>query len=212
MELAAIIGTSAGTAGTAAATAGTAAAAGTAALTAGEAALLANAGAGLTGATAAGSSLFSLSSLSTGLTLASMASSVFGGMQEGKAASAALEAQAKEDLLAARQEELKGKQQANDIMESMLQNIAAQRLAFSGAGVDPSFGTPAALASNTRKLAEAQLGTSRDNTIMLATSRRRSANARMQERESAFMTPVMKGVGAAIGTGANLLAAREARG
>lgn len=177
-----------------------------------DAAFLAHAAAATTTAASAGSSAFSLSTLSTGLSLASMSAAIFGGQREGKAASEALKNQSDESLLIARQEELKGKQDANDILQNMIQTIAAQRLAFSGAGVDPSFGTPASLAENTRTLAESQLSSSRDNTMLQVLSRRREAFTSLSERDSAYANPIVKGVTSAVGTGADLVARRIARG
>lgn len=214
MELAAMVGLSSATtaaAGTGMAAAGasaaSAAAAGAAA-SGGFMAQIAAAGA----APLASSSLFSLSSLGTGLSLASMASSLFGGAQQGKAQADALKQQAQEDMLTATQEEIKGKQQANDIQDSLLQTIAQQRLAFSGAGIDPTFGTPDSLANETRRIAEMQLSTSRDNTQMTVLSRRRQGFARLSQVGAAQSAGVMQGVSSAGATLSDLIDRRTRRG
>lgn len=142
--------------------------------------------------------------LSGGLTLASMSSSLFGGMSQGRAASEQLRQQAEQDMLNARQEELIGQQQANDISENLLQTIAAQRLAYSGAGIDFSFGTPASLETNLRRQAEMQMGTSRDNTRLKTLARRREAYLKLSQRGQAKSAPVMAGIQSAFSTGAGL--------
>lgn len=143
------------------------------------------------------SNIFSLSSLSTGLSFASMASDIFGGVEQGKAAALQLEQQAQQDLLDAKQADIQGKQESNDIMDNLLQTIATQRLAYSGAGTDFSFGTPQALERNLRTNAERQLGTSRDNTRMKALSRRRSAYLRQSQVSQAQNAPVYSGLSSA---------------
>lgn len=196
MELAALVSAAAPAAGTAGAAAAGTAAAGTAAA----------------GAAAAGSGFFSLSTLSTGLSLASMVSELFGAQQSGEAQYRQLTQQAQENLIQAKQEELKGKQESNDIMDQMLQTIAAQRLAFSSAGIDPSFGTPVSLAENARNLAERQLGTSRDNARLQVLARRRSADNRIIEAGSAQSSATLKGLSGAGGTLATLIDRRLQRG
>ena len=138
-----------------------------------------------------------LSTLGTGLSLASMASDIFGGASAGKAAAEQLQQQAEQDFLNAKQEELKGQQEQNDIKENLLQTIASQRLAYSGAGVDFSFGTPASLERNMKRQAEMQLGTTRDNARIKTLARRRGAYAKLSQVSRAQSEPVMAGVASA---------------
>lgn len=199
MQLVALLGMSAATAGTGgavAAGAGAAAAAG--------------GGGSLLGSLAAGGSL--LSQISTGMSLASMAFDLFGGISKGKEEAQNATFQAKEALLASKQEELQGKQQANDILDNMLQTVAAQRVAFAGAGLDPNFGSAAALNDETRRLAEMQLGTTRDNSRMQALSRRRQASVLLGQASSAKTGSLISGVAGAADTLSELLARRETRG
>lgn len=153
-----------------------------------------------------------LSALSTGLTFASMASDLFGGIMGGEAQSDSLKMEARAATIDAKQEEIRGKQEANDIMENMLRTVAEQRLAFAGGGIDSGFGTPLALAENMRNLSERQLDTSRFNTVMGVLSRRRAAANALSQRSGAMMGSVMQGVGSAGKTFTNYVAGRQNRG
>ncbi|MDP2206982.1 MAG: hypothetical protein Q8K65_11830 [Alphaproteobacteria bacterium] len=223
MEIAMLIGGSMMTGGTAAAAGTAAAGAAAAAIPAAASGIMwaplgmsvaqaAGAGIPLVAGTAAAGGGSLLSMLSTGFSMASMASDLFGGIMGGAQQSQALEMQAREGLLAAKNDELRGKQEANDIMENMIQTIAQQRLAFSGAGIDSGFGSAAALADNTRRLAERQLDTSRLNTSIGVLQRRRQAAASLSQRSGAMFQSVAAGVGSAGKTMTNLIAARDRRG
>lgn len=203
MELVTAIGTEIGIS-----SAATAAGAGA---TAADTAFMAHfAGAGAGAST--GSSVFSLANLGTGLSLASMAASLFGGVQQGKAQVDALTRQAEQDMLSAKQEEVKGKQEANDITDALLQTIAKQRLAFSGAGLDPSFGTATSLADETRRIAEMQLSTSRDNAQNIVLSRRRQGLSRLEQRNSVSTNSLLTGIASAAGTASDMFDRRARRG
>lgn len=181
MELASLFATSSGTAAAASAAGST----------------IGPVTAAASGASAIGSTLSSLSTLTTGLTLASMASDIFGGVTAGKSIAEQLEQQAEQDLLNARQEELAGQQERNDISENLRQTIASQRLAYSAGGVDYSFGTGEALEKNLRRRAELQLGTSRDNTRLKTLARRREAYIKRSQISQAQFAPVLAGVSSA---------------
>lgn len=193
---------------------------GAAGAAAGSGILWAPAGMSLAGAASAGIPLVAdaaagaglLSQLSSGLSFASMAMDLFGGMSAAADNSRALMQQSREMELQAKQEELRGKQEANDILDNMIQTVAQQRLAFAGTGMDTSFGTPAAIEANTRRLAEAQLGTSRDNTRMMAMSRRRQAANLLIERSTQGRSDMLQGVARAGTTAADLIARRYNRG
>lgn len=186
MELAALAATSAGT-GTAAAAAGSAIGPVTAAAS---------------GMATIGSTL---SVLSTGLSLASMASDIFGGASAGKSAGTQLMLQAQQDMLNSKQEALAGQQEANDIQDNLLQTIAQQRLAYSGAGIDFSFGSPAALEKNLSKRAEMQFGTSRDNAQMKTLARRREAYLKLSQVGQAQSAPLLAGISSAGKTFAGMI-------
>lgn len=97
--------------------------------------------------TAAASGAATLSSfgslIGTGLTAASAFGSIMGGGQE----AAMYKAQAKQSELSAKQEELKGRLQADKIRNSLLATLASQRAAFSARGISLGSGTPVNLAS-----------------------------------------------------------------
>ena len=123
-----------------------------------------------------------------------MAGDIFGGASAGRAAAQQLAQQAEEDFLSAKQDELQGKQEQNDINENLLQTIASQRLAFSGAGIDFSFGSPASLERNRTRQAEMQLGTSRDNARIKTLARRRAGYNSLSQRSQAQSAPVIAAV------------------
>lgn len=156
-------------------------------------------------ASSSASSIFTLSNLFSGLSLASMASDIFGGFAEGKAASDQLSQEAQQNFMSAKQDELQGQQQQNDINENLRQTIATQRLAYSGAGIDFSFGTPAKLEKSLQNQAEMQLGTSRDNAMLKSLARRRAGYIALSQRSQAQNAPVIKGIRSAFGTGQDVL-------
>lgn len=200
-ELAALFATTAGTAAAAStATAATAAASTLPWLTAAGSFIgpptAAASGLGTFSALASGAGSL-LSTLHSGLSLASMAGDIFGGMSEGRAASDQLRQQAEQDFVTAKQEELQGLQQQNDISENLRQTIATQRLAYSGAGIDFSFGTPEKTERNLTRQAEMQLATSRDNARLKSLARRRAGYIALSQRSQAQSAPVLAGLASA---------------
>lgn len=122
--------------------------------------------------------------LANGSTFASAAATLKGGFDQAKATkidaaykSSALEMQAREQELAAKQEETRGRQEANTILDNMVQTIAAQRLAFASQGTDIGFGTPVSITESSRDLANLQLSTSRNDALMRVLTRRRQSYA-----------------------------------
>lgn len=203
----------------AATAAGSSAAAG-----AGTFAAMASGVSGLAAGSGAGLSIGSL--LTNGLSFASAGLSLFGGMQESdailedvRAQARALEFQSREDEQEARMAEIQGQQEANDVLANLNQVLASQRLAFAANGVDPSFGTPQSVSEQTRRQAELQLATSRDNTRIRALSRRRQGAERLigasnlrirgqSEASTARRSGLIKGVS----TGADIFMRRANRG
>lgn len=166
------------------------------------------------------------SALSTGFTLASAASSIFGSIQQAGAINAQAEQDAyaatmaaREDMLDAKQEGIRGKQEVNAIMDNMIQTIASQNLAFAVNGVDPNFGTPTSVEKSTRKLADLQIGVTRSDAQVRALARRRSSYARTEDglnirsntKDRAGQS-VMGGFSSSGGTIANLVDRRISRG
>lgn len=136
-----------------------------------------------------------LASLSSKLNLGSMALDLFAGgaqaygiKQEAKQAASALEFQSKDILLQAKQEEIKGQQTSNQIMDAMLQTIAGQRAGFAAAGMDIGFGTPVSLEASTRKLAERKTGVTKGDALMMAVTRRKQSAAILEERANVLST------------------------
>lgn len=167
-----------------------------------------------------------MDALSTGLTLASVAQSLSGGRQQGGAIAMdtlaqadALSFEAEEDLLEARDEEIAGEREANNILERINRSLASQQLAFSANGIDVSFGTPQNVAANTQKIGEAQASTTRQDARVRAFSRRRQANERLISRGNILQSgaaqssaAVQSGVTSAINTAAESVFRRVNRG
>lgn len=126
---------------------------------------------------------------SQGLNFASASASIFGSeaqaeaqMQDALQQARSLELQSREALIEARQEEVRGKQESNDIMNDMMRTIAAQQLASSSKGVDIGFGTPVSVTKEAEKIANLQISTARDDATLRALARRRQASAYDEQR------------------------------
>jgi hypothetical protein len=135
--------------------------------------------------------------------LGSAAATLFASNEEAAAAmsqaqqqSKALALQSEQDLLDAKQEELRGKEDTNSVMDNLIQTIAAQRLAFSTNGVDPSFGTPISVEASSRKLANLQLSSTREDALIRSLARRRQSAARMEESINVLSIGKQKAQGA----------------
>lgn len=164
--------------------------------------------------------------LSTGLNLASAGSVFFGARDQARYELAranqearALDFSAQESDIEANREEVRGKQDANNIMEALRQTLAAQRVAFAGNGVDTGFGTPIDVMRDTSAQARRQLTTARSDAQAGALARRRQAaatreesiNTRLAGRQSAKNTK-RTGAISAMGTVADLVQRRIERG
>lgn len=117
---------------------------------------------------------------STGLTLAGSASRYYGARQQASAMlqSAGMEAQALRlqatDMgLEAQREQLRGRQDANLLMDELRQTIAAQRLASAANGVDISFGTPVSVNNAAQNLSDRQMGVLQADTMTKVLARRK---------------------------------------
>lgn len=89
--------------------------------------------------------------------------SVFGELAGGISDSYAYKAQAKQQQLQARAEEIKGKQQANAIRENLRRTIASQNAAFAARGISPQSGTPVVLGRESRAAAMNDIDIARFN-------------------------------------------------
>lgn len=136
-------------------------AAGSSATAAGTTAALSTAGGVATAAQVAGTGAFlSGAAASIGgslLTGLSIASSISGGMQQ----NAIAKSQAEQYQLAARQETLKGREQADQIRRSLQATLASQNAAFSARGVALNSGTPFNIASQSMTQASRDIDVAR---------------------------------------------------
>lgn len=126
--------------------------------------------------------------LSEGLSLASASASLFAGndradamLEDSRQRSRALDMQSQEEMLEAQREEIRGKQEANDLMDSLRRTIGSSRLASASQGVDIGFGTPVSVEDATRNLANMQLSVSRSDAQIKALARRRQGSALKEE-------------------------------
>lgn len=112
---------------------------------------------GVTAATAttAGSAGMLGTILSGGLT----AASAFGSIMSGQQQNAVYKAQAQQSELAARTEELKGRQMADNIRRSLQATLASQNAAFAARGISLSSGTPVNLGNVSKNQASQDIQT-----------------------------------------------------
>lgn len=133
------------------------------ATSAGTEAAIASAGATIGPVTAAASGLGTLSTfgsiLSPIMTIGSALGQVSSGMQQ----SAVYKAQAQQYQLAAKQEELKGREQADRIRRSLQANLASQNAIFGARGISTKSGTPVTLARQSMTEAGADIETAMFN-------------------------------------------------
>lgn len=140
--------------------------------------------------------------LASKMNLGSMALSLFSGAAQGygdvtaaKQKSQALQFQAQDQQMQAKEETIRGQEQSNQIMDNMNQTLAAQRLAFSGNGMDLNFGTPVSDAASTQKLAENQKGITDNNAALAAATRRRQSYALQQDAANTLSSGYMSAAG-----------------
>lgn len=177
-------------------------------------------------ASAASEGFSILETVSAGVSLAGAAAQLFSSREQEQAIRAntamqseALELQARDQDLEAERERLRGKQEANQIMDTLRQTLAAQQVAFAANGIDLSFGTPVNVAQSSRNLAEQQLGVTRTDAQLRAVARRRQAaslrleasNRRVAGAQEANITRQTGTIGA-LGAVQDLANRRIARG
>lgn len=124
------------------------------------------------------SALPSIGTVATGL-------SGLSAIQSGRAQSVSLKAQAQQSEMAARQEEIRGRQQADEIRRGLQSAIGAQNAIFSARGINPMTGTPAALANKSMRAAGRDLETSMFNTGMNVAQERAQASQLMANAKTA---------------------------
>lgn len=183
------------------------------------------AGAATAGLIGAGGSV-TMAGLSSAFSFGSAALSLFGGNAEADAIEAsslrestALRIQARDDRIEAEAEELRGKQESNDILQRLNETLAAQDVAFAARGLDVGFGDPVSVAKTTQRRGDMQLSTVRNDARLRALSRRRQATERLSAASAARLSGISaarssrtKGVTSAVSRVASLADRRIARG
>lgn len=143
-------------------------------------------GTGLMAGLTTGEMIFS--GLSTVSSLASMAS----GMQQG----AAMESQAMWEDFSARQELLKGRREALQVMESLNESLGAEAVRVGASGITGE-GSPAEAVIAAREKADFELGMTRDNAEILAAGRRAGASSLRLEATGARIAGAAQAAGTA---------------
>lgn len=167
-----------------------------------------------------------LSALSVGTNLAQAGALIFASDQQAGAETVDAQQKAQADTfqsedeqLAAKQEYVRGSQEASQIMDNLRQTIAGQGVAFAANGMDIGFGTPLAKAASTTKFANTQLQTLNSDTLMNVLTRRKQAAALKEQAANtltsgaaAASTTRLKGLIAAGGVGLEALQRNIDRG
>lgn len=114
-----------------------------------------------TAAGASASTLATVGSVSSLLSAGMTAASVFGQISGGGQQAAIAKAQAQQYELAAKQEELKGREQADNIRRSLQASLASQRAIFGARGIAQGSGTVRRLASESMTAASRDIDIAR---------------------------------------------------
>jgi hypothetical protein len=123
----------------------------------------------VTAGASAGATLAGFGSyVGTGLSILSAGSSIFGGQQQ----AAVYKAQGVQNELAARQEELKGRDQADKIRRSLQSTLASQNAAFASRGISLASGTPVNLGNVSKTEASYDIQTAQFGAGMSAAAER----------------------------------------
>jgi hypothetical protein len=94
--------------------------------------------------------------------------------------------------MTAKQEELRGRQQADSIRRALQQNLATQRAVFSARGVNPNTGTPLVLSQQSETAAGRDIETAMFNSGMGAAQNRLAASQQRIEGKAAITSGYMK--------------------
>lgn len=122
-------------------------------------------------AAAASGAMAALPTIGTVLSIGSAAGSILGGQQQ----ASVYKAQAQQSQLSARQEELKGRDQADKIRRSLQATLASQNAAFSARGISLNSGTPTNLARTSMNAASSDIQTAQFGAGMSAAAERGQA-------------------------------------
>ncbi len=112
--------------------------------------------------------------------------SVLGSIQSGRQQAVISKAQAAQYELTAKQEELRGRQQADSIRRALQANLATQRAVFSARGVNPNTGTPLVFSQQSQTAAGRDIDTAMYSAGMDAAQNRLAASQqRIESKTSA---------------------------
>lgn len=157
------------------------------ATTAGTAAAATAAGSFIGPVTAAQSAAGTLSLLSPVFSGISALGSIAGGFSD----NSAYKAQAKQQALQARAEEIKGKQQANAIQDNLRRTLAAQNAAFAARGISPQSGSPVVLGRESREAAMNDIDVARFNSEMASMQGYQQAAQTKSKGKSALYSGIL---------------------
>jgi len=116
------------------------------------------------------------------LTAASIAAPIIQGRNE----NAIYKAQAKQSELSARTEELKGRDQASKIRDSLRATLASQNAAFAARGISLSGGTPMSIANQSKTQASRDIQTTQFGSTMAAEAERGNAQQQRMSGKAAL--------------------------
>ena len=161
------------------------------------AAAAAGAGAAAAGTAAAGTSI--LGTLGTAASVIGTGLSVVGQLQQGAAAKAAANAQAKIGNQMARDAEERGREEEGQIRRKYSAMRGAQIAGFGASGLDPTSGSPLDLIGDTATIGEIDALTVRGNAAREAWGYRANANLAKAQGASAYQGSIWAGLGTAMG-------------
>lgn len=164
-------GTGAAAGGTAAGSAGLTAAGGTAGVVTGGGTAASAGGAAAAGGAAGGAAAGGLSA-STLISGAATGFQALSALSQGERRAQRLESRSRRETIKAKQAEVEGLQQQNQITARLLDTLAAQEAAFAASGIDISSGTAESGREESREQASRRLSTARSNKRLNRLSRR----------------------------------------
>ena len=153
---------------------------------------------------AAGASAGTASTVGTILSVGMTAASAFGAISGGQQENTAYKAQAKQSELAARAEELRGRDQAVKIRNNLQATLASQNAAFAARGISLNSGTPVNLGNVSKTQASQDVQTAQFGSGMAAEAERGTA-AQQRMSGKAAVTKGYMNAASTIYKGASLL-------
>lgn len=139
------------------------------------------------------------------LSAASAGVSVVGSIMGGTQQQAVYKAQAKQSELAAKTEEIKGRQQADMIRRSLQSTLASQSAAFAARGISLNGGTPGNIAANSRTQASRDIQTAQFGSDVTAETNRAQGKQYKIQGNQALSSGYTSAFGTAATYGVSLL-------